>query len=224
MIAKTEKGRDELSVRSKALGARARQVLVLSNGLRTRSEMIGMMGSLSTELIDSLLKDGYITDASIPDISTTPVEVLSRTGTFFQNPDGTLEPLKRAVMPFEQTTAADSGYAKLAITQEQGTSQETLPPKKSGKRSLAATKMYTIDMLQLSRNADSSAMAVQVHTSDTPDELISHVLASLGLVSRASGPAYALKMALRLQTMIPEVYLPELLEQITAIQESRSYE
>lgn len=217
-IVKTEKGRDELAARSKAVGARARQILVLSNGLRSRSEMIGMMGSIATELIDSLIKDGYIIDADIPDVSQVPLDVLSRTGTFIKSPNGTLEPLNSKNAAKLGSLSSDPKSVDTSAPE-----QKVLPTKHSGRRSLAGTKMYTIDMLQLARNPESSAMAVSVHTSETADELISYVLASLALISRTSGPSYAINMALRLQTMIPEVYLPELLEQTTAIEESRAY-
>lgn len=78
------------------------------------------------------------------------------------------------------------------------------------RRSVAATKMYMIDMLQLLRDMDASSIAVSIQTSADEDELVAHVLGALRYIRRKSGPSYARRIAERLAEMLPEAYLPAL--------------
>lgn len=188
-LVKTEKGRDELAARGGVLGPRARQILVLSNGSRSQSDLVALLGNSAEGIVQHLLGNGYLVDARFGDINKVPEAVLTSTGTFFVSDEFT-------------TTHAD---IVVAAPPAQTPENAPLPPSafKASKRSLAATKMYTIDMLQLVRDPDASAMAVNVHTADTPGELIEHVLTSLRLIRYKSGASYALRVAGRLQDTIP---------------------
>ena len=75
------------------------------------------------------------------------------------------------------------------------------------RRSLAATKMYTMDMLQLLRDMDASGMAVSLHTSDSETEFMANVLLAVRLISLKSGPSFALRVLTKLQEIVPQAYV-----------------
>ncbi len=77
----------------------------------------------------------------------------------------------------------------------------------SSRRSLAATKMYTMDMLQLLRDMDASGMAVSLHTSDSEAEFMANVFLAVRLISVKSGPSFALRVLAKLQEIVPQAYL-----------------
>lgn len=78
------------------------------------------------------------------------------------------------------------------------------------RRSIAATKMYMIDMLQLLRNVEASSLAVSLHTSADEHELVRTVQAALRFIREASGETYALRVYQRVIETVPEPHLPGL--------------
>jgi hypothetical protein len=82
-----------------------------------------------------------------------------------------------------------------------------VPPIPTSRRSLAGTKMYMIDMLQLLRDMDTSAMAVSLHTSQSEQEFMEIVVASARLIALKSGPSYGLRVVNKLREIVPEAHL-----------------
>ncbi len=80
-------------------------------------------------------------------------------------------------------------------------------PQPASRRSLAATKMYTMDMLQLLRDMDASGMAVSLHTSESEAAFMANVLLAVRLISVKSGPSFALRVLAKLQEIVPQAYL-----------------
>jgi hypothetical protein len=87
-------------------------------------------------------------------------------------------------------------------------------PKPMSKRSLAATKMYMMDMLQLLRDMDASAMAVSLHTSESEADFIANILSAVRLIALKSGTSYALRVLGKLTEIVPLPHLP-LIEGLT---------
>ena len=75
------------------------------------------------------------------------------------------------------------------------------------RRSLAATKMYITDMLQLLRDMDASGMAVALHTSDSEAEFMANVFSAVRLICDKSGPSYALRVLSKLREIIPQPHI-----------------
>jgi hypothetical protein len=80
-------------------------------------------------------------------------------------------------------------------------------PLPATKRSLAATRMYMMDMLQLLRDMDASAMAVSLHTSESEAEFIANILSAVRLIALKSGPTYALRVLSKLSEIVPQSHL-----------------
>ncbi len=80
-------------------------------------------------------------------------------------------------------------------------------PQTLSRRSLAATKMYTMDMLQLLRDMEASGMAVSLHTSESEAAFMANVFLAVRLISVKSGPSFALRVLAKLQEIVPQPYV-----------------
>jgi hypothetical protein len=71
------------------------------------------------------------------------------------------------------------------------------------RRSLAATKMYIMDMLQMMRDMDASAMAAKLQSVAGTEEFFPVLMQTLAFIRDKSGAGYAVRIATRLQEVIP---------------------
>src|SRR5262245_60397110 len=126
-LSKTEKARDALDAgRAGDVDLRDRRVLILADGKRTRAELIAMLGSDRAASIDRLMQAGYLapTKDVEPEIAAPTLREMITTREL---------PAMPAASPAREPAPASAAA----------------PPAK--RRSLAAAKMYLIDMLQLQR-------------------------------------------------------------------------
>ncbi|TWI03028.1 hypothetical protein IP90_02131 [Luteimonas cucumeris] len=103
---------------------------------------------------------------------------------------------------------APTSQAPVAIAAIEREQDPAMPA--SSRRSIAAAKMYVIDMLQLQRGAEATAIAISLRTSRDPEELAAHVLLALRHIHAATSPSYSRRVAARLAEIMPEQYLAEL--------------
>ena len=68
--------------------------------------------------------------------------------------------------------------------------------------------MYIMDMLQLLRNMDASAMAVSVHTSEGEMDFIYNVIVATRFIAQKSGLSYGMRVIEKLREIVPEAHLP----------------
>lgn len=80
----------------------------------------------------------------------------------------------------------------------------------ASRRSIAAAKMYVIDMLQLQRGAEAGAIAAAVRACRDQDELAAHMLRALRFIHGVANSSLSRRVADRLAEIMPEQYLPEL--------------
>lgn len=80
----------------------------------------------------------------------------------------------------------------------------------SSRRSIAAAKMYVIDMLQLQRGPEAAAIAAAVRGCRDTDELAAHMLRALRFIHGVANPSLSRRVADRLAEIMPEQYLAEL--------------
>ena len=66
MLNKTDKGRAELQPGQRTLGQRERAVLLVADGRQTIEMLQGLFGGLGTNIVGSLLINGYITEEAPP--------------------------------------------------------------------------------------------------------------------------------------------------------------
>lgn len=187
---KTAQARIALQERSGGLSALERRALILSDGNRSLNDLVNLLGQGVLPSIDRLLRDGYLASAS-------PSGPMPAAATGGRGAEGraTLSPA---------ASHAPSVPVPATVSPANGTSPA------APRRSLAATKMYVIDMLQLQRNAESASLAVSIQISRDPDKLIGAVLDALRHIQRSSNASYGRRVAERLAEVIPEEFVPTL--------------
>lgn len=75
------------------------------------------------------------------------------------------------------------------------------------RRSLAGTKMYIVDRLQLLRDMEASSMAACLHRSPGEAEFIQNVAQAARLIVEKCGPSYGLRVVKTLLDTVPEVHV-----------------
>jgi hypothetical protein len=75
------------------------------------------------------------------------------------------------------------------------------------RRSLAATKMYIMDMLQMMRDMDASAMAAKLQSAAGTEEFFPVLMETLQFIRDRSGAGYAVRIMIRLREVIPVEHL-----------------
>lgn len=218
-LVKTEKGRNAMLNRDLGLAHRERQILVMSDGKRTRAEMKAMFNADITEDLKRLFALNLIIDISKD--ALTPAN-MSATGTFRVSAIGDF-PVRteyRETTGFGSLTSPDSLPSfQRSKPQSSPAPQVALAPQKArpvvtsapkARRSMAAAKMYTVDILQRMRDMDSPAFAVAIQTSTDEADLAANLLNAVRYIYRKSGGTFGERVFEKLYETIPEAYLLEM--------------
>lgn len=166
---KTDQARDALRTRGAGLGALERHVLIVSNGERTRQEILAMLGGGAQGAqgaLERLLRDGFLRDADAPAaMAATPASIATP-------------------LPAPAPRAAAHGTA-------------------SSRRSVAAAKLYMLDMLQLQRGRDAGAIADHLRASRQTADIAHHIAAALDHVREVAAASYSERVTARLLEVAP---------------------
>lgn len=237
---KTSLARDVLSGQGQALSQAERRILILCDGRRDVAQLLAMLGPEADASIRLLAEQGYLTAA----ISRMPSH--SNPGNHPRAADEPSRPLGAglgrllqrgrdavaAIRPDQAPAAAapPAGEAD-ALPPTPGDRQSTSAapaapsppapapqPRRSTRRSLAACKMYLLDMLQLQRSVDASAMAVEIQTAQGEAELVASLLDALAWLHAATKPGMFMRIAERLQDTLPEAHLASLQQALQPLQ------
>ncbi|MGO4550667.1 hypothetical protein AB4059_06150 [Lysobacter sp. 2RAF19] len=82
------------------------------------------------------------------------------------------------------------------------------PPAK--RRSLAAAKMYLIDMLQLQRSPTAAELRLSIQSTSDPELLLERLLEALAHLVASTPPSYGERVSARFSEVVPEDALPRL--------------
>lgn len=195
MWVKTERGRALLSDR-RALSPRERQLMVLANGRRSTAELGRWLGFSVEPVLNQLVLNGYLERARG---NLTPADILAETSSVRDVPAGpsTAVPLAAVAAPTELGFAASAS-------------------RDNSRRSLAASKMYVVSLMQMLRDAEAASLAVSLHCAQAPLELVQVLAASLAYMHQRSGPDYAARVAARLLEVMPQAHLTALCDAFAA--------
>jgi hypothetical protein len=218
-LVKTEKGRNAMLNRDLGLAHRERQILVMSDGKRTRKEMREMFNADITEDLKRLFALNLIIDISQD--ALTP-ENMSATGTFRVSAIGDF-PVKReyrdttgfgslkssdSLPPFQRSQPQPSAAPVSASLSQRVSPAASTAPKI--RRSMAAAKMYTVDILQRMRDMESPTFAVAIQTSADEGDLATNLVNAVRYIYRKSGDNFGTKVFEKVYETIPEKYLAEM--------------
>lgn len=84
------------------------------------------------------------------------------------------------------------------------------PRPAASRRSLAASRMYLVDILQLQRDPESVSLRADIQTSPSEDELVYRMMQGLRHLQAVASASYARRVGDRLAEMLPEPHLPRL--------------
>lgn len=178
---KTERGRAALQAHATAgLSLAERRVLILCDGRRRREDLAALLGSDAHPILERLLRGGYL---ALPDGAAA-------------RPASGVEP------------PATPGTAGSVATPASAAPQST--PRTASRRSLAASKMYVVDMLQLQRDAESVSLRAEIQTSPSEEELVYRMMKALRHLQAVAAASYARRVGERLAEILPEQHLPRL--------------
>ena len=189
-LAKTEAGREALAQRS-GCSPRERQVLILCDGRKTWGDFVALLGQPVLPVLASLQHKGFV-------LSVTPMLArlteFSDTGTWLAAPGA--EPAARA-------------RGQSARSDEAGRAAEAGParPQARGSRSLAASKMYLVDVFRKQRSAAAHSHLLLLQGAADGDALVQAMLPALAFLLSESGASYASRVLTHVMASLPEAQL-----------------
>lgn len=184
---KTAKAHDALRHRPADMSVLERRILILSDGRRSDTEIAGLLGAQAREALARLLGDGYLADRDDVPVASVPTA---------------------PTVALAQAPAATPAAQAPAAPEESDEPSAATPA--SSRRSIAAAKMYIVDMLQLQRGTEAAAIAAAVRACRDQDELAAYMLRALRCIHGLANPSLSRRVAERLAEIMPEQYLPEL--------------
>ena len=102
----------------------------------------------------------------------------------------------------------------LAAAGDRAMPVEAPPPRveasSRSRRSLAASKMYLLDMLQLQRSSEAADMRLAIQTTSDPDALADRLVEALRHLIATSTASYGDRVFQRVAEVLPEDALPRL--------------
>lgn len=214
LLAKTDKARTAILQRDPGLSAQERHILIVSNGQRTLNDIVSLLGPATLAPIDRLLREGYLSaEAEVRGTGT----VASPTG---HGSNALLRASRDLASRVQEKAQAVIEAAKGAAEPAPGpaapvnhgvAAAPTAPVTPVGpRRSLAAAKMYMLDMLQLQRSADAAALKVAIQTSSSGEDLLTSLVQGLRYLRAVSADSYYSRVATRLDEVLPEEFVPRL--------------
>ena len=226
LLSKTEKAHEAIRVRDTALGRIERQIAILANGQRTEGEILDLLGARARSSIDWLVAEGFLvrTPRAVERLQGRSARD-GETGRETEAASIQARFRERVVSATRRFTAPHAGHsADSPVTAQQrpatsgqqavrpapraGAGLGDVPVRRLARRSLAASKMYMLDMLQLLRSPEASALAVVIHTCQDDEALAGSLVEALHFVDRSAGRGFASKVLAQLRNTFPESLLP----------------
>lgn len=181
---KTEKGRAALLERPADMSLLERRALILIDGKRGREQLLGLLGADILPGLERLLREAYLVDDAARPATSKPVLSI-------------VAPVSNPIPP----APAPAVEVPAAVVPR---------PASQSRRSLAASKMYMLDMLQLQRDAESVSLKAAIQTSPGEDELVYRLVQAVRHIQSVASASYALRVSERLAEILPEAHLPRL--------------
>jgi len=219
LLNKTEKAREALGAGPSAgLALQDRRILILTDGKRSLNQVMAMLGADILPAIDRLMREGYITRddavATNPAAAARPpalggaVTGLLRAAT--EAVQARTEQIRAATPAIPVSTLEAAPITVAPASAQISTAVAAAPRPSSGtRRSLAASKMYLLDMLQLQRSAEAAELRAAIQCSE-PAQLVDALFQALRVLVGTSTHSYGERIVNRLAEILPEDTLPRL--------------
>lgn len=222
LLNKTGKAREALQAGTAAgLALADRRVLILVDGRRSLDQLVGMLGTGILPTIDRLLREGYLVDAEADAGSDARVGAAGLGGAFTGLIRATADVVQARADRIRAGVAAapvaadggrtDATPAPAAAATATTPRAQAHPARPAGaRRSLAACKMYLLDMLQLQRTPEAAELRAAIQCATDPAVLVDALLQALRLIVATSNASYGERVTQRLLEILPLEALPRL--------------
>lgn len=206
---KTEQARAALATEKNAgLSLPQRRILILTDGKRSIDDIMTMLGSEILSEIDGLIRAGYL---STTDSASQRPQAVAALGQLWRSVAAKVRQDDAADSPIDPSTAIVSvAAATRTPTPAQQPQSHPRSAAPATRRSLAASKMYVMDLLQLQRDLRMVECRAEIQCADgeaaTAVALMDGVRRMIALVA----PSYANRVLARLDETLPEEFLPAL--------------
>jgi hypothetical protein len=191
---KTGKARAALLQRTDMLSAQERRILILSDGRRSLEDIAALLGADARPVALRLVEQHFLAPSAL---AATLVHDTAR------NASGP----SRDAMP--EAVSVSSDIAPAAPPAPAAVPAAT-------RRSLAATRMYVLDMLQLQRGPEAASARAAIQASVGHEAMLAAVLLGLQHMQHATNASYSQRVFDRVAEIIPEDALPVLQRQRAA--------
>lgn len=223
---KTDKGRQALALgKTASLSLTQRRALILCDGRRDLPALVALLGADAPHTIAALVRDGYL--AAAVEATTPAARTTGRLGDLLRVTSGALQS-RRPIPDAQGTRAVSSSVPDVSAPTStkaavQATTHASALPATSAaagdarpataprpRRSLAASKMYVLDLLQLQRDLRMAECRTEIQCAQDTDEIAAALLAGVRHLLRQAPPGYGQRVIERLSDILPEEHLPAL--------------
>lgn len=207
---KTDKARDALAASAgSALNMAQRRILILTDGRRSIEDIMAMLGPQILGDIDRLLRDGYLaaTDRGAtreggPGLGQRLRDIAGRVA----RPAAGAAP---ATAP--APVAAQAATQAMPPSPAPAPTPAPAPARAPGtRRSLAASKMYVLDLLQTQRDLQMAECRSEIQCAQDEAATIVALLDGVRQLMPRVSPGMSTRILARLDEVLPEPYLPAL--------------
>ena len=217
LLNKTGKAREALQAGTAAgLALADRRVLILVDGKRSLDQLVGMLGTGILPVIDRLLREDYLVDAASASDARTRAAGLGdavaglvrATADVVQARAERIRAGAVAAPPF--ASGDRRGAAPTAAAAADASTPRAQARPAGARRSLAACKMYLLDMLQLQRTPEAAELRAAIQCATDPALLVDALLRALRMIVATSNASYGERVTQRLLEILPLEALPRL--------------
>ena len=210
---KTDKARMALRDRA-SLSVQERQILILSDGRRSRQEIASWLGDTAWTLMDALLAQGYLAvqDERLREVRAQPGRRAAPTAVVPGQGGGIPRAASRAWGQAAVSPLAVSPRPARRADVSVGEERSPPPAEKQAeaKRSLAACKMYALGILQMQRSGEAQTLVARLQRSSDEAALLAGVSEMLLFLKQATNTSYAQSVQQHIHHLLPEAQLATL--------------
>lgn len=212
LLHKTEQARAALSdTKSGALSLHERRILILTDGKRSINDLMAMLGHDILGDIDALMRAGYLTAGDAPAARAATGAGL---GQRLREAASRLRPAgaeaESATTPSDITPAASSNASPAASSIPAAPAATPAASRTASRRSLAASKMYVMDLLQMQRDLGIAECRTEIQCAQDETATVVALLDGVRHLIPLVSTGMAGRILARLDEVLPEPYLPAL--------------
>lgn len=211
LLLKTELARAALSdTKSAALSLHHRRILILTDGKRSINDLMAMLGHDILGDIDALMRAGYLATGDAPAARAATGTGL---GQRLREAASRLRPTGAEAEPVAARPGIDGSSparGASASPDAPSTSAGSAAMPAASRRSLAASKMYVMDLLQMQRDLGIAECRTEIQCAQDETATVVALLDGVRHLIPLVSTGMAGRILARLDEVLPEPYLPAL--------------